>query len=460
MTNWNIALSWLAGRRPRLATVGSSWRLPRFAGVALAAVVAAGSLAGAPAAHAYSAIVIDASTGSVLYRRHADKTRYPASLAKMMTLYLIFDALEAGEVAMDTRFSVSAHAESQRPSELGLKRGESISVEDSILALMTKSANDVASAVAEGLGGGSERRFARMMTDKARELGMRRTTFANASGWHDRNMVSTARDMAILSLRLINDHPRYYPLFSTTRFTWRGTAYGNHNKLLGRVAGVDGLKTGYTRPAGWNLAASARRDGRRIVAVVMGGDSRVWRDRRMKELLSQGFVLAARHDRDVPLPGHYPRPEQGVIALAALDEASTTSAVTTTVTTTVTDAAADDSLAALVAALVREDSGAGNAGDTGASGAQGSAGEPPWAVQVGAFSQADSAQRALEDAHAHLAGLVGQRARRAVIAVESAGQTLFRARLVNLTEDQARESCQALYRRDMDCAVVRYAAGG
>ncbi len=448
MTNRGIALSWLGGRL-----------LPRLAGVALAAVVAAGSLAGAPGAHAYSAIVIDASTGSVLYRRHADKTRYPASLAKMMTLYLIFDALEAGEIAMDSRFSVSAHAESQRPSELGLKRGESISVEDSILALMTKSANDVASAVAEGLGGGSERRFARMMTDKARELGMRRTTFANASGWHDRNMVSTARDMAILSLRLINDHPRYYPLFSTTRFTWRGTAYGNHNKLLGRVAGVDGLKTGYTRPAGWNLAASSRRDGRRIVAVVMGGDSRVWRDRRMKELLSQGFVLAARHDRDVPLPGHYPRHDQGAIALAALDEGTTTGAVTLTST----GAGADESLAALVAALVREDGG-GNAGasggDSSGAGAQGSAGEPPWAVQVGAFSQPDSAQRALEDAHAHLAGLVGQRARPTVIAVESGGQTLFRARLVNLTEDQARESCQALYRRDMDCAVVRYAAGG
>ena len=446
MTNRGIALSWL-GRR----------LLPRLAGVALAAVVAVGALASAPAAHAYSAIVIDASTGSVLYRRHADKTRYPASLAKMMTLYLIFDALEAGEVAMDTRFAVSAHAESQRPSELGLKRGESISVEDSILALMTKSANDVASAVAEGLGGGSERRFARMMTDKARELGMRRTTFANASGWHDRNMVSTARDMAILSLRLINDHPQYYPLFGTTRFTWRGTTYGNHNKLLGRVAGVDGLKTGYTRPAGWNLAASSRRDGRRIVAVVMGGDSRVWRDRRMKELLSQGFVLAARHDRDVPLPGHYPRADQGAIALAALDEAPTTAAVTTEAVTG--EAAGDDaSLAALVAALVREDS-SGSNGDSGG-GAQGSAEEPPWAVQVGAFAKPDSAQRALEDAHAHLAGLIGQRARTVVIAVESAGQTLFRARLVNLTEDQARESCQALYRRDMDCAVVRYAAGG
>ena len=407
-------------------------------------LVAAGSLAAAPTAHAWTAIAIDADNGTVLYGRRVDKSMYPASLAKMMTLYLVFEALEAGEIAMDTHFAVSAHAEAMRPSELGLRRGESISVEDSILALMTKSANDVAAAVAEGLAGGSERRFARKMTEKARELGMRNTTFANASGWHDRKMVSTARDMAILSLRLISDFPRYYPLFATTRFTWRGHNYGNHNKLLGRVEGVDGLKTGYTRPAGWNLAASAHRDGRRIVAVVMGGDSRVWRDRRMKELLSQGFVTAARQDRDVPLPGSHPHAGASGVRLAALEGAGAAAIGT--------QAELEFDLDLLLAALIRQE-GAG-APD------QGSAEDHPWAVQVGAFSQSDSAHSALDDARGHLAGIVGPRALAAVTAVESGGQTLFRARLVNLTEDQARESCQTLYRRDIDCAVVRYAAGG
>ncbi len=383
----------------------------------------------------YSAIVLDATNGNILYQRNADTQRYPASLTKMMTLYMAFDALQNGTITMDTVWTASAHAQAQPPSELGLRAGDTIKARDAIMSLITKSANDVAAVVAEGLGG-TESQFAQMMTAKARELGMRNTTFRNASGLPDNSMVSTARDMSILSLRLQSDFPQFYPLFATRSFTYRGNTYGNHNKLLGAVDGVDGIKTGFTNAAGWNLAASAIRDGRRIVAVIMGGQSRIWRDNRMKELLGEGFLVAAEMDTPAPIPGDHPTRSDNMVLLAAAD---TGSAQTTLAMVDFNNATQVTS-----GGLVTE---------------QGSVEDLPWAVQVGAFSQFANAYRALDEAELVLSPVFGGKGSSVVTAAENDGATLYRARFVNLSEDQAREGCRALAARNLSCAVVRYSAG-
>ena len=390
----------------------------------------------------YSAIVLDATNGNIIYQRNADTKRYPASLTKMMTLYLAFEALQNGTVTMDTVWTASARAEAQPPSELGLRAGDTIRVQDAIMALVTKSANDVATVVAEGLGG-TEWQFAQMMTAKARQLGMNNTVFANASGLPDNSMVSTARDMSILSLRMQSDFPQFYPLFSTRAFTYRGNTYGNHNKLLGVVDGVDGIKTGFTNAAGWNLAASAIRDGRRIVAVLMGGQSRIWRDNRMKELLGEGFVIAAELDMPAPLPGVHPTRGDGIIAVAAVEESQPVPEVGAA-ETTLALAEFDNSAQAAQASFVT---------------AQGSGEDLSWAVQVGAFSQFANAYRALDEAEVVLNPIFGGKGTSVVTAAENDGATLYRARFVNLSESQARKGCRVLASRNLTCAVVRYSTG-
>lgn len=240
-------------------------------------------------AQVLTSIVVDHTSGAVLSEDGADLPHYPASLTKMMTLYLTFEALRAGRISTATRLPVSPEAARQPPSKLGLKPGTSIRVDDAIRALAVKSANDVARVLAEGLGG-SEARFAQLMTYRARELGMTRTRFTNASGLPDELQRTTARDMAILSRRLITDFPEYYHYFGLPYFVWRGRTYHNHNRLLATYDGMDGLKTGYIRASGYNLAASAVRDGRRLVAVVLGGASSGERNREMARLLDEGFA--------------------------------------------------------------------------------------------------------------------------------------------------------------------------
>ena len=240
----------------------------------------------------YAAIVIDANSGRVLSAVNPDSARHPASLTKIMTLYLLFERLESGELTVDTQLAVSAHAAAQEPSRLGLRRGQSIRVGDAIRAMVTKSANDVAVAMAEAIGG-SEREFAVLMTRKARALGMGHTTFVNASGLPDRDQITTARDQAVLGTAIRERFPGYYRYFSTFSFRYRGMVWRNHNRLLGRVAGVDGIKTGYTRASGFNLVASVRRDGRRLVAVVLGGRSGRARDAAMRRLIAAHIAKAS-----------------------------------------------------------------------------------------------------------------------------------------------------------------------
>ena len=254
-----------------------------FASLVLAAAVTFAAAGEAAAAKAAS-IVIDANTGKTLYSSNGDASRYPASLTKMMTLYMVFEAMTAGKIGKSTRVPFSKHAASRPPTKLGVRAGGSITVEQAILALVTKSANDAAAAVGEMLGG-SEENFARMMTAKARQLGMKSTTFRNASGLPDSRQVTTARDMAILGMSLREHFPRYYDYFSTRSFAFGKQRHGNHNKLLGRVKGVDGIKTGYTRASGFNLVSSVKLGDRKLVAVVMGGASGRGRDARMAELI-------------------------------------------------------------------------------------------------------------------------------------------------------------------------------
>ncbi len=251
--------------------------------VILTSVVAMGATQANPK---YAGIVIDAKTGKVLYSENADSLRYPASLTKMMTLYMVFEALEAGKISLKSKVPFSANAAKEPPSKLGVGTGRSITVEQAILSLVTRSANDVATALAEYLGG-SEQRFAQMMTAKARGLGMTKTTYRNAHGLPNTAQMTTARDQARLGIALRQHFPQYYGYFSTRSFRFGKQTIGNHNRLLGQVRGVDGIKTGYTRAAGYNLATSAEAGGRSIVAVVLGATSGARRNAQMTNLVQR-----------------------------------------------------------------------------------------------------------------------------------------------------------------------------
>jgi D-alanyl-D-alanine carboxypeptidase len=237
----------------------------------------------------YSAIVVDNRTGNVLVAANADETRHPASLTKMMTLYMVFEALREGRLDLQSRITFSEEAASRPPSKLGIQAGQSITVEQAILALVTRSANDVAAAVGERLSGGSEARFGQMMTMRARALGMTRTTFRNASGLPDSEQVTTARDMATLGRRLIADFPERYHYFGVSHAQFGGLRIRNHNRMLESYEGVDGIKTGFINASGFNIVTSASRGGQRVVGAVFGGTSWHERDRHMASMLDRGF---------------------------------------------------------------------------------------------------------------------------------------------------------------------------
>ncbi len=283
----------------------------------------------------YSGIVVDAKTGRTLYSYKSNTTRFPASLTKIMTLYVLFEELEAGRMSLNTPLKVSKHAAGQAPSKIGFKPGQTITVRNAIRALVTKSANDVATAVAENVSG-SEKKFAQRMTRTARQIGMSRTTFRNPHGLPNSGQKTTAKDMAILGRAIQERFPSYYKHFSTRTFSYRGRKYGNHNKLLGTVRGVDGIKTGYIRASGFNLVTSVNRDGRHIVAVVMGGRTSKSRNAQMKKLIGRylhkakkgkkrSYVLTAAQRRgsgsinlalkNAPLPPHKPVQTLTVAAL-------------------------------------------------------------------------------------------------------------------------------------------------
>ncbi len=307
-TSWKQAFSALNSAVWQRLGIATMLAMMVFATTTLTAT------APAHAAPKYAALVLDKYSGRVLFSRNADAPRYPASLTKIMTLYIVFEELAKENITLNTRWPVSRHAAGQAPSKLGLDVGDTITVEDAILALVTKSANDVAMVVAEGIGG-TERKFAQRMTSEARGLGMARTTFRNPHGLPDKRQRTTARDMATLAQRIMDDFPQYYSYFSTESFSFRGRVFNNHNNLLGDYEGTNGIKTGYTRASGFNLTASVIRDGKHLVGVVLGGKTPRARDNHMVDILDTAFGKVPRRGRisiasAAPVP--LPRPERAV----------------------------------------------------------------------------------------------------------------------------------------------------
>ncbi|WP_082145330.1 serine hydrolase [Microvirga massiliensis] len=458
----------------------------------------------------YAAMVVDAKTGRVLHAENEDALRHPASVTKVMTLYLLFEQLERGKLSLDSRLQVSANAAAQAPSKLGLRAGSSIAVEDVIKALVTKSANDAAVVIAENLAV-SEDAFAEQMTRRARSLGMSRTTFRNASGLPNPEQVTTARDLTTLARAIQDRFPKYYSYFQTRVFEFGGARYANHNKLLGRVEGVDGIKTGFTRASGFNLMTNARTETRHIVAVVLGGRSGPSRDRIMASLVESNLPKAYAGARTAPLVGEGPRP------VAVADAASRRDLnVETTAATSPSRAAAEprkpldlNSLRPVVASAAGatstttpvskplrwkagaqplplsahayaavEDSEPATrpVGSTGKFDDRLPAPPPPappspaapqakreapratpsgWVIQLGATDDEDKAKAILESARSRLG--------RALTGVEpftekvsKSGTTLFRARFSGFEgADEAQKACKALKRSGFACFATR-----
>lgn len=381
----------------------------------------------------HAAIVIDADTGEVLHESQADASRYPASLVKMMTLYMLFEALEQRKVALDTRMRVSPHAAAMPQTNIRLRAGDTLSVRDAIPALIVRSANDVAVVVAETLGG-TEAGFARMMTDKARRLGMRTTTFRNASGLPNSEQKTTARDMAMLSMRLMKDFPQHYHYFSTRSFRYKGVTYNSHNRMVSNTHGVDGLKTGFIRAAGFNVATSAKRGDRRVIAVVMGGQSAASRDQQVAQLLNRSFTRTAATSlaRNVDNTN-------SAAAVAAM-RVSTTVPVSKPAARILENEAAPALMRVSAQpkdwTMEREVTPASNSNNN-------------WGVQIGSYSAPDRAQAQAEAATRWVSGEI------VVSEVEISNRRLYRAQLFGLQESQARSACQNLVRQGMDCLVVR-----
>lgn len=439
-----------------------------------------GMAAGPSQARQSAHILIDHDTGAVLDARNADATAFPASLTKMMTLYLTFRALDARQIKPGSRFKVSARAAGMPPTKLGLKPGSSIEVEDAIMGLVTKSANDAAAVLAEGLGG-SESRFAVLMTRTARQLGMKRTVFRNASGLPDAQQRSTARDLARLATRLIVDFPHHYRYFSRRSFTYAGRTHPNHNRLMQSYAGMDGLKTGYTRASGFNLAASAERDGRRLVAVVLGGSSAGARDRTMADLLDAGFKELERRPAPAlvaavvasPSPPRPTPPDAPLVTLvkpvAAVAEEAPEIVVAslTPEPSPLTSAPVPRRKVVLVEApavpgkkrmakLARKAKSAARPVAAASLAPAPKDSAMPYGVQVGAFQRPTQARLAANQALKRAPDLL----RGTFVSISSQlvrKRALFRATLVGLAKDEADEVCRRLQRHKQDCMVIRTA---
>ena len=437
----------------------------------------------------FAAIVVDAKSGKVVFERNADETRFPASLTKMMTLYLLFEDVKAGRITLDTKLPVSAHAARQPPSNVGLKAGQSIRAEDAIKVLVTKSANDVAAVVGEALSG-SVSAFAKRMTGKARQLGMTRTTFRNASGLPDPKQVTTARDMATLGLRIQRDFPEMYKAFSLRSYTYSGRSYRNHNGLLGKVGGMDGIKTGYIRASGFNLCASVERDNKRIVAVVMGGRTAASRNHYMAGLIEDMFRtakltrsgaiatnagsppgLAAAEIKVAGLPPPLPRnkpltgePEAAAVVMALAEEGSDDAGEAAVVA-----AAADATLVATIASISEDILPAEAAGSdlpqitaakagvvvASASPAAGTGRETVlmksgWTIQIGAFPSQEGAHSRLAAARESGIDLLSNKPG-FTMAAQNGKAMIYRARFSGFTERHAREACKVLSQKGLDC---------
>ena len=444
-----------------------------------------------------AALIIDGETGKELYARNADAERHPASLTKMMTLYLLFDALKKGDVNMATPFRASAHAAAQKPTKLNLRPGDIIPVDMAIQAVVVLSANDVAVTIAENLGG-TEEHFAEMMTARARQLGMTHTFYHNASGLPDPQQITTAKDLTILARHLAYDYPQYFHYFSTVSFTWHGMTHMTHDNLIGRYEGADGIKTGYTGASGFNLVSSVVRGGAHVIAVVMGGYTARSRDREMERLLDTTFTninanptlvaratvpwqaLAQNTAKAAPvIAGFDPLPatkpaatdRQTLFAMMggqgqmftppAIDAGATVIATPKPSPVAVAEIAKPKPAPEITVANANptplathapsnDNVGEGDIDDD-ANAKTGAAGPRIWSIQIGAYATNDLAQAQLTAYAARANDLVGH-AQRIVVAVQSTdGHTLFRARFGPFAERDARDTCAKLTDRGQTC---------
>ena len=414
----------------------------------------------------YASIVVDAESGKILRSRNANKSLYPASLTKIMTLYMTFDALSRGQMRLNERIRISKHAAGMVPSKLNLPVGSSIKVEDAIYALVTKSANDVAAALGEHIAG-SEWAFAKKMTSRARSLGMRNTTFKNASGLPNKKQKTTARDMAILARALIYNHPQYYHYFSTKNFSYRGGNYRNHNKLLKTYDGMDGIKTGYIHASGFNLVASAVRDNRRIVGVVFGGRSSKTRNSHMAEILDEGFLLA----RKLPptrlasarIPTPKSKPDITQIVLASLRTSASLKKPRVANFSDKNNAVKIDEmlgqgdvdpnaarrletgLMAIAAHTGRlaQINGVGQFGESENMGNR-------WAVQIGAYSTQKISDQAIRVASKSLPPELRSNVQSSTLPLTTGSRTIYRARIGGMDEHTAQKACAYL----RNCMVI------
>jgi D-alanyl-D-alanine carboxypeptidase len=400
----------------------------------------------------YAAIVEDATSGDVLYEKRSDSVRYPASITKIMTLYLAFEALSTGRLKESDIIVVSPLAASQGPTKLGLRPGDEITVENAMYAIAVLSANDMAVAVAEKIGG-SEDRFATMMTLKAHELGMTHTRYVNANGLPDNRQVTTARDIATLCRAVLRDYPQYYHYFGTEEFSYRGRTWNNHNGLLGRMAGVDGFKTGFTNAAGYNLAASAVRDGHRLITVVLGGSSSASRNANVEDLLLAGFDVEEHHDHGEQVMFAQnlfeEPPERGVVPQTAEGDSDAIQLVLNAAEhgAPVTFKPANvEELAAARPGLVSQVQSAGLiAAEAPAPSAQ--AREPrDWSVQVGEFESGRKATHQIDLVADRFRALFDDREGR----VDHIGRR-YRATFNGFTESEARYACAALRGAALPC---------
>jgi len=380
----------------------------------------------------FTAIVMDAHTGEILYNERADSVRYPASVTKVMTLYLTFEALAAGRLHLTDMITVSPLAASQPATKLGLRAGETISVEEAMNAMAVHSANDMAVAMSERIGG-TESRFADMMTLKAQQLGMLSTRYVNANGLPDNRQVTSGHDLAILTRAVLRDYPQYYHFFSQQQFSYHGRTYANTNRLLGKMPGVDGLKTGFTNAAGFNLAASAMRNGHRLIVVVMGGSSGSVRNANVEGLLLTGFDVMERRDRGERFAstqamfgqpstlyssGRFSRDEDNDPIDVVLTR-NTAQPGPMTVSNTMAQARAEPRPA------------------TGA-----------WWVQVGEFRSRKAAKSQVQTVSRRFATVLGE----AEGSVQDAGRA-FRARFSGLSETAAKDACSTVKSRGVPCVA-------
>jgi D-alanyl-D-alanine carboxypeptidase len=374
----------------------------------------------APGLARTAAIVVDADTGTVLEASEATVRWYPASLTKVMTLYLTFEQIEAGHLKLDEALAVSPHAAAQPATELGLGVRSRITVKDAILAVILQSANDAAVVLAERIGG-TEYAFAGRMTTKAKELGMVKTVFRNATGLPDPDQVTTARDMAVLASALLHNYPQYYHFFSTTSFTYGGQTFGTINGILSRYEGADGIKTGFTCGSGYNLIASARRNGRRLIGVLLGSHTNFERHSEMGRLLDAGFAmdLAKMEQR------------QGLIDLAAVDGDK--------------DPPPSLQLSALECAY--------GVSPTGTDAMMSGGRLPGWGIIFGAFPNRGQAQTALSRARATLSPVMAS-GRPAIVPRQWEGTRRYSALLVGLSREQAGKACKRLWGSGAYCLAL------